>query len=88
MRGQRAFGRGMAQAMNEAAQRRIKNPPPRSYARWVFAAAAVLAVVARAIYVSDGPRLVAQICISAAVILAVVSLVLRIRAWRKSRARK
>ena len=88
MRGQRAFGRGMAQAMNEAAQRRIKNPQPKPYAGWVFAAAAVFGVVARAIYMSDGPRLVAQICISAAVLLAVVSLVMRIRAWRKSRARK
>lgn len=88
MRGQRAFGRGMVQAMNESAQRRIKNPPPKAYAGWVFAAAAVFGVVARVIFVADGPLLLAQIFIVIAVVLAAVSFWLRLRRWWKSRDRK
>lgn len=88
MRGQRAFGRGMAQAMNEAAQRRIKNPPPKSYAGWVFAAAAVFGAGARIIFVTDGPLILAQILIVIAVVLTAVSLWLRLRLWWKSRDRK
>ncbi len=84
MRGQRAFGRGLTQAMNEAAQRRLKNPPSKAYAGWTFAAAAVFAVVARVIFLTDGPLLLARILISIAVVLAVASFWIKLRRWWKS----
>ncbi|MGO2541363.1 MAG: hypothetical protein ACTH8J_09460 [Specibacter sp.] len=87
MRGQRAFGRGIGQAMNEAAQRRLKNPPPKPYAGWTFAAAAVFGVTARVIFMSGGPQLLAQVFIIVAVVLAAASLWLRLRMRRNSRAR-
>lgn len=74
--------------MNESAQRRIKNPPPKPYAGWILAAAAVFGVVARVIFAADGPLPLAQILIVIAVVLAAVSFWLRLRRWRKSRTRK
>lgn len=71
--------------MNEAAQRRLKNPRPKPYAGWTFAAAAVFAVVARVIFLTDGPLLLAKFLISIAVVLAVVSFWIRLRRWWKSR---
>ncbi|AIY00925.1 hypothetical protein ART_1326 [Arthrobacter sp. PAMC 25486] len=88
MRGQRTFGRGLTQAMNEAAQRRLRNPPPKPYAGWTFAAAAVVGVVARVIFLTDGPLPLAQVLMVIAVALAAVSFWLRLRRWWKSRARK
>lgn len=87
MRGQRAFGRGLTQAMNEAAQRRLQHPPPKPYAGWTFAAAAVVGVVARVIYLTGGPPTLARVLIVIAVALAAVSFCLRLRRWRTSRGR-
>lgn len=81
MRGQRAFGRGFTQAMHEAAQDRLKDPPPRAFAGWFFAAAAILGVVARLIFLTDGPLLLAKILISMAVVLAAVSFWIKLRRW-------
>lgn len=85
MRGQRAFGRGFTQAMHEAAQRRLKNPPPKAFAGWFFAAAAVFGVAARVIFLTDGPLLLAKILISIAVASAAVSFWIKLRRWLKSR---
>lgn len=85
MRGQRAFGRGFTQAMNEAAQRRLKNPPPKAFAGWFFAGAAILGVLARVIFVTDGPLPLARVLISIAVVLAAVSFWIKLRRWFKSR---
>ncbi len=82
------MGRGMVRVMNEPAHRRLKNPPPKPYARMVFAAAALLGVVARVIFLSDGPQLLAQVLIAAAVVLAAVSFVLKLRMRRKQGGRK
>ncbi|MHA7177894.1 hypothetical protein ACX80D_14705 [Arthrobacter sp. Sr24] len=67
--------------MNEAARRRLKNPPPKALAGWIFAAAAIFGVAARLIYLTDGPMLLARILISIAVVLAAVSFWIKLRRW-------
>ncbi|MET4003490.1 MULTISPECIES: hypothetical protein [Arthrobacter] len=55
MSGQRAFGRGVAQTMNAAARERLKNPPPKPVAGWLFAV-----VLAAASFVLKLRRLLKQ----------------------------